>query len=71
MVHYFDVISCGIKQMHAQFSLLFGLHNAMVLLMRIYPQNLGMEIWNGTTDFRSAGRLYNYRGPARVNLSLL
>ena len=32
MVHYFDVISCGIKQMHAQFSLLFGLHNAMVFL---------------------------------------
>ena len=26
MAHYFDVISCGIKQMHAQFSLLFGLH---------------------------------------------
>ena len=22
MAHYFDVISCGIKQMHAQFSLL-------------------------------------------------
>ena len=32
MAHYFDVIGCGIKQMHAQFSLLFGLHNAMVLL---------------------------------------
>ena len=29
MAYYFDVISCGIKQMHAQFSLLFGLHNAM------------------------------------------
>ena len=26
MAHYFDVISCGIKQMHAQFSPLFGLH---------------------------------------------
>ena len=29
MAYYFDVISCRIKQMHAQFSLLFGLHNAM------------------------------------------
>ena len=29
MAYYFDVISCGIKQMHAQFSLLFRLHNAM------------------------------------------
>ena len=35
MVHYFDVISRGIKQMHAQFSLLFGLHNAMVLLSKL------------------------------------
>ena len=35
MVHYFDVISCGIKQMHAQFSLLFGLLNAMVLLSKL------------------------------------
>ena len=26
MAHYFDVISCGIKQMHAQFFFLFGLH---------------------------------------------
>ena len=26
MAHYFDVISCGIRQMHAQFSLLFELH---------------------------------------------
>ena len=29
MAHYFDVI------MHAQFSLLFGLHNAMVLLRKL------------------------------------
>ena len=35
MAHYFDVISCGIKQMHAQFSLLFGFHNAMVLLNKL------------------------------------
>ena len=35
MVHYFDVIGCGIKQKHAQFSLLFGLHNAMVLLSKL------------------------------------
>ena len=35
MGHYFDVIGCGIKQMHAQFSLLFGLHNAMVLLSKL------------------------------------
>ena len=34
MVHYFDVISCGIKQMYAQFSL-FRLHNAMVLLSKL------------------------------------
>ena len=34
MVHYFDVIGRGIKQMHAQFPLLFGLHNAMVLLSK-------------------------------------
>ena len=26
MAHYFDVSSCRIKQMHAQFFLLFGLH---------------------------------------------
>ena len=26
MAHYFDVISCGIKQMQAKFSLPFGLH---------------------------------------------
>ena len=31
----YDVISCGIKQMHEQFSLLFGLHNAMVLLGKL------------------------------------
>ena len=35
MVHYFDVISRRIKQMHAQLSLLFGLHNAMVLLSKL------------------------------------
>ena len=35
MVHYFDVISSGIKQTHVQFSLLFGLHNAMVLLSKL------------------------------------
>ena len=35
MAHYFDVIGCGIKQMHAQFSLLFGLHNARVLLSKL------------------------------------
>ena len=35
MAHYFDVISCGIKEMHAQFSLLFGFHNAMVLLNKL------------------------------------
>lgn len=41
----------------------------LTLTVRICPQNLGMEIRNGTTDFRSAGRLYNYWGP--VNLSFL
>ena len=35
MAHYFDVISCGMKQMHAQFSLLFGVHNAMVFLSKL------------------------------------
>ena len=35
MAHYFDVISCRIKQMHAQFSLLFGPHDAMVLLSKL------------------------------------
>ena len=35
MAHYFDVISWGIKQMRAQFSLLFGLDNAMVLLSKL------------------------------------
>ena len=35
MAHYFDVISWGIKQMHAQFSLFFGLHNAMVLMSKL------------------------------------
>ena len=35
MAHYFDVISCGIKQMNAQFALLFELHNAMVLLSKL------------------------------------
>ena len=35
MAHYFDVIGCGIKKMHAQFSLRFGLHNAMVLLSKL------------------------------------
>ena len=35
MVHYFDGISCGTKEMHAQFSVLFGLHNAMVLLTKL------------------------------------
>ena len=35
MAHYFDVISFGIKQMRAQFSLFFGLHNAMVLLSKL------------------------------------
>ena len=35
MAHYFDVISCGMKQMHAQFSLLFELHNAMALLSKL------------------------------------
>ena len=28
MAHYVDVISCGIKQTHAQFCLLFGLHSS-------------------------------------------
>ena len=31
MAHYFDVISCGLKQTHAQFSLLFGLHSGWYL----------------------------------------
>ena len=35
MAHYFDVISCGMKQMYAQFSLPFGVHNAMVLLSKL------------------------------------
>ena len=35
MAHYFDVFSCGMKQMYVQFSLLFGLHNAMVLLSKL------------------------------------
>ena len=35
MAHYYDVIICGIKQMNAQFSLLFELHNAMVLLSKL------------------------------------
>ena len=35
MAHYFDVTSCGIKQMNAQFSLLFELHNAIVLLSKL------------------------------------
>ena len=35
MAHHFDVINCGMKQMYAQFSLLFGLHNAMVLLSKL------------------------------------
>ena len=35
MAHYFDVINCGIKHMHVQFSLLFELHNAMVLLSKL------------------------------------
>ena len=36
MTHYFDVISCGLKQRHAQFSLLFGLHNAIVFLSKLF-----------------------------------
>ena len=35
MAHCFDLISCGMKQMYAQFSLLFGLHNAMVLSSKL------------------------------------
>ena len=35
MGYYFDVISGGMKQMHAKFSLLFGLHNAMLLLSKL------------------------------------
>ena len=35
MEYYFDVISCEIKQMHEQFSLLFGLHNAVFLLSKL------------------------------------
>ena len=35
MEYYFDVISCEIKQMHAQFSILFGLHNAVFLLSKL------------------------------------
>ena len=35
MAHYFDVISFGIKQMRAQFSLLFGLHNAIGLWSKL------------------------------------
>ena len=36
MTHYFDVISCGLKQMHAQFSFFFGLHNAIVFLSKLF-----------------------------------
>jgi len=31
----YDAISRGIKQIHAEFSLLFGLHNAMALLSKL------------------------------------
>ena len=45
MAHYFDVISCGMKQMHAQFSLLFGLHNAMVILSKLSGYNKTKHCW--------------------------
>ena len=36
MAHYFDVISCEIKcSMHAEFSLLFGLHTVIFLLSKL------------------------------------
>ena len=41
----------------------------LTLTVRICPQNLGKEMWNGTRDFRSAGRLHDYWRP--VNLSFL
>ena len=36
MTPYFDEISCGLKQMHAQFSFFFGPHNAIVLLSKLF-----------------------------------
>ena len=32
----YDAISRGIKQMHAEFSLLVGLHNAVALLSKLF-----------------------------------
>ena len=35
LTSYIKIISFGIKQMNAQFALLFELHNAMVLLSKL------------------------------------
>ena len=36
MTPCFDEISCGLKQRHAQFSFFFELHNAIVLLSKLF-----------------------------------